>query len=223
MPESKKALMVWGGWDGHEPERCVRVFEPYLKQAGFEIVVKDSLDVYTDESVMKSLDLLVPIWTMGSLSNEQAKGLMSAVENGLNVAGWHGGTCDAFRGNIDYQFMTGGQFLNHPGGIIDFTVNVVDKEDPITRGISDFSVRSEQYNMLVHPGNHVLATTTFSGEHGGMDWMRGVVMPVVWKRRHGKARVFYFSVGHVASDFDVPEAREIMRRGLLWAGGARIG
>jgi hypothetical protein len=116
--------------------------------------------------------------------------------------------------------MTGGQFLNHPGGIIDYSVNIIRGDDPITQGIGDFQMRSEQYNMLVHPGNEVLATTTFSGDHEGMDFMRGVIMPVVWKRRYGKARVFYNSLGHVAKDFEVPEVLEITRRGLLWAAGA---
>ena len=69
--------------------------------------------------------------------------------------------------------------------------------------------------MHVDPNNEVLATTTFNGEHAS--WIDGHVMPVVWKRRWGQGRVFYSSLGHVASDFDVPEAYEITRRGLLWA------
>ena len=75
--------------------------------------------------------------------------------------------------------------------------------------------RSEQYYMHVDPSNEVLATTTFSGEHA--PWIAGVVMPVVWKRKHGEGRVFYSSLGHVASEFDVPEMRTIVKRGLLWA------
>jgi hypothetical protein len=71
--------------------------------------------------------------------------------------------------------------------------------------------------MHTDPGNDVLATTTFTGEHGGVAWIRGTVMPVVWKRLYGDARVFYTSLGHVAKDFDVPEAREIVKRGILWA------
>ena len=77
-------------------------------------------------------------------------------------------------------------------------------------------MHSEQYYMHVDPGNEVLATTTFSGEYH--PWIEGTVMPVVWKRRYGDARVFYASVGHVAKDFDVPEARQIVQRGMLWAG-----
>jgi len=216
----RKALMVWGGWSGHEPEACVRAFAPLLETAGFEVRIENDLGVYKDEAYLKTLDLIVPIWTMSTIEADAERGLLSAIRSGVGVGGWHGGMCDAFRNNVDYQFMTGGQWVAHPGGVIDFRVNVIAHEDPITRGIADFSIRSEQYYMHVDPGNEVLATTTFSGEHGGIDWIGGVTMPVVWKRRYGLGKVFYCSLGHVLADFDVAEAREIVRRGLLWAGGA---
>jgi len=123
---------------------------------------------------------------------------------------------DAFRANVEYQFMVGGQFICHPGGIIDYAVRIV-SDDPIVSGLDDFAMRSEQYFMHVDPSNEVLATTTFAGRHWGIDWVKDVVMPVCWKKRYGAGRVFYSSLGHVAADFDVPEAREIMRRGCHWA------
>jgi len=222
---SKQALMVQGGWDGHEPEQCVAIFAELLRAAGFTVRVEDSMAVYTDADYMQSLDLVVPIWTMGEISKEQSEGLLQAVAGGVNLGGWHGGTCDAFRGNINYQDMTGGQFLNHPGGIIDYRVELTDREHPITRGIDDFAMHSEQYNMLVHPRVQVHASTVFSGEHPGAyapdsAYLKGCRMPVVWTSSYGKGRIFYTALGHVAADFDVPEAKEITRRGLLWAAGA---
>jgi type 1 glutamine amidotransferase len=127
---------------------------------------------------------------------------------------------DSFRNNTEYQFMVGGQWVAHPGNIIHYRVNIVDQADPITAGLSDFDMHSEQYYMHVDPSNEVLATTTFRGDV--LPWIDGVVMPVVWKRRWGDGRVFYSSLGHVSKDFDVPEAREIVRRGLLWATRDRI-
>ncbi|HEX8833583.1 MAG TPA: ThuA domain-containing protein [Abditibacteriaceae bacterium] len=213
----KKALMVWGGWDGHEPKQCVDIFAPFLEANGFEVEISDSLDSYLDEEKMNSLSLVVPVVTMSTITGEQEKGLLTAVESGVGLAGWHGGMCDSFRMNTGYQFMTGGQWVSHPGNIIDYTVNIVDTEDEITRGISDFAMHSEQYYMHTDPGNKVLATTTFSGDNGEAPWTKGVVMPVVWKKTWGQGRVFYSSLGHVARDFDTPEAKEMMQRGLLWA------
>ncbi len=211
----KKALMVWGGWDGHEPKQCVDIFAPILQEKGFEVVISDTLDSYRDADLMGSLSLIVPVWTMGTIEGEQEAGLLNAVRSGVGIAGWHGGMGDSFRNNTEYQFMVGGQWVAHPGGIIDYTVNIVRPEDPVVRGLSDFAMHSEQYYMHVDPSNEVLATTTFSGEHA--PWIEGCVMPVVWKRKYGEGRVFYSSLGHVAKDFDVPEAREIMVRGMLWA------
>jgi type 1 glutamine amidotransferase len=164
---------------------------------------------------MKHYDLIVPVWTMGEIQQEQLKGLSEAVAFGVGLAGWHGGMGDSFRNATDYQFMVGGQWVAHPGGVIDYRVNITNHTDPITAGLEDFDMHSEQYYMHVDPGNEVLATTTFNGERNA--WIDGTVMPVVWKRKWGSGKVFYCSLGHVSADFSVPEAREIVRRGMLWA------
>jgi type 1 glutamine amidotransferase len=152
---------------------------------------------------------------MGSITREQETGLLGAIESGVGVAGWHGGMGDSFRNNVTYQFMVGGQWVAHPGGVIPYRVNITNHDDPITAGLSDFDMVSEQYYMHVDPSNDVLATTTFTGENTA--WIDGTVMPVVWKRTWGAGRVFYTSLGHVAKDFDVAEARTIVERGMLWA------
>ncbi len=213
---SKKVLMVYGGWPGHDPKETTHLFAGLLEAAGLDVALSETLDSFLDEELMASVDMVTPINTMSSISNEQEAGLLNAVrERGVNVGGWHGGMADAFRNNTEYQFMVGGQWVAHPGNIIDYRVNVDDQEHPITAGIGDFDMRSEQYYMHTDPSNKVLATTTFSGEHAS--WIEGCVMPVVWTRRYGAGKIFYSSLGHVVGDFDVPEAREIVRRGLLWA------
>jgi len=212
----KKALITWGGWDGHEPEACARIFEGILKDRGYEVVFTDSLDPYMDQSLMKSLDLIVPVWTMSEISKEQWTGLKEAVSGGCGIAGWHGGMGDSFRQNVEYQFMVGGQWVAHPGGVIDYSVQII-SDDPIVQGFQEINLHSEQYYMHVDPSNEVLAVTVFKGDQEGIDWIEGNKIPVIWKRRYGKGRVFYSSIGHVASDFDAPGAREIMARGMLWA------
>jgi len=191
----KRALMTWGGWQGHGPQQCVHLFAPFLQAQGYEVIISDTLDTYTDEPLMRALDLIVPVWTQSALTPEQLAGLLGAVASGVGIAGW--------------------QWVAHPGNIIDYTVHITNHDDPITAGIGDFVMHSEQYYLHVDPSNEVLATTTFSGDI--LPWIAGTVMPVVWKRRWGTGRVFYSSLGHVAKDFTVPEAREIVQRGMLWA------
>ena len=214
MSDKKKAIMVWGGWMGHEPDQCVEVFAPFLESQGYDVKVFDTLDAYLDTEMMMGLDLIVPVWTMGTITREQEQGLLNAVKSGIGIAGWHGGMGDSFRNNVEYQFMVGGQWVAHPGGVIDYEVNIT-SDDPIVAGLSDFKMHSEQYYVHVDPINEVLATTTFNGDHAY--WIDGAVVPVVWKKKYGEGRVFYASVGHVAKDFDVPEAKEIVQRGMLWA------
>ena len=212
---AKKAVIVWGGWEGHEPKQCVDVFAPILEEEGFEVTISDTLDTYKDQDLMLAQDLIVPTWTMGTIADDQDKGLLAAIESGVGVAGWHGCMGDSFRNNTNYQFMVGGQWVAHPDGIIEYTVNIT-SDDPIVAGLGDFQMHSEQYYMHTDPGNEVLATTVLAGIESS-PWVTDTVMPVVWKRPWGKGRVFYSSLGHVAVDFDVPEAREIQRRGMLWA------
>jgi type 1 glutamine amidotransferase len=211
----KKALFVWGGWDGHEPKQCVDIVSPLIREAGYEVEIRDNLDVYLEPEALKKYDVIVQAWTMGTITSPQQDGLLEAIKSGVGFAGWHGGSGDSFRNNPDYQFMVGGQWVAHPGGVIDYRVQITNHTDPITSGINDFDMHSEQYYMHTDPSNEVLAETTFQGDHAF--WIAGVKMPVVWKRKWGVGKVFYCSLGHVAVDFRVPEALEIVRRGILWS------
>jgi len=211
---ASEALIVWGGWEGHEPEKCAAIVRGMLEAEGFRVRLEMGSKGFADPA-LKQISLIVPIITMSTIEKEALANLVSAVEGGVGLGGFHGGMGDAFRNAPDYQFMVGGQWVAHPGNIINYTVQVTRPDDPVMAGIGDFSYRSEQYYMHVDPSNEVLATTTFTGAHAS--WIDGVVMPVVWKRRHGKGRVFYSSLGHVASEFEVPQMHTIVRRGLVWA------
>jgi uncharacterized protein len=210
----RDALIVWGGWNGHEPEQCASIIAGILREEGFQVHLENSTRAFAGPR-LHTMSLIVPIFTMSKIEKDEVANLSQAVREGAGLAGYHGGMGDAFREAVEYQFMCGGQWVAHPGNIIDYRVDITRPDDPVMEGIRDFDYRSEQYYMHVDPSNEVLATTTFSGEHA--PWIEGVVMPVVWKRRHGQGRVFYSSLGHVAKEFEVPEMRTIIRRGMVWA------
>jgi type 1 glutamine amidotransferase len=219
----RKALIVWGGWSGHQPKEVAEVFRGILAAEGFEVSVCDTLDAFRDVGELMELSLIVPVWTMGKILPEQAKPVFEAVASGVGIAGCHGGMCDAFRENCEWQFMTGGQWVAHPGNNgVRYTVTITDRSHEITRGMKDFEVVSEQYYMHVDPGVKVLATTTFPtpGVQGPHVENGPVEMPQVWTKFYGRGRVFYNALGHQANIFDNPEARELMRRGFLWAARA---
>ncbi|MBA4322319.1 MAG: hypothetical protein C0408_05815 [Odoribacter sp.] len=211
----KRILYVWGGWMGHQPDLCRDIFVPWLESEGAVVTVSDTLITYIERDLKNEFDLVIQAWTMGQIEASQEKALLEAVRSGVGLAGWHGGLGDSFRNNTEYQFMVGGQWVAHPGGVIDYRVNITDRKDPVTKGLADFDMHSEQYYMHVDPNVKVLATTTFDDKFAS--WIGGNVVPVAWKKVYGKGRVFYSSLGHVADDFKVMQALEIQKRGIRWA------
>jgi len=185
-----------------------------LERNGFDVTLGEGTAMFADPK-LSAFDLIVPVITMSTIEKAELQNLVLAVRQGSGLGGFHGTMCDSFRTETDYQFMTGGQWVAHPGDIIDYTVAVTKPDDPITTGVSDFAYRSEQYYMHVDPGNEVLATTTFTDQH--FPGIGGIVMPVVWKRRYGAGKVFYSALGHNAGEFAVPEMALIVERGLVWA------
>jgi type 1 glutamine amidotransferase len=185
-----------------------------LTSHGFDVAVAEGTSALADPQIAK-LDLIVPVITMSTIAKPELENLTAAVKGGTGLAGFHGAMCDSFRNEPEYQFMTGGQWVSHPGNIIGYRVDIARPDDPVVSGIGSFAYRSEQYYMHVDPANKVLATTIFTSEH--LDFIDGVIMPVVWKRRYGKGRVFYSALGHTADEFAVPQMRTIFERGALWA------
>jgi uncharacterized protein len=218
----KQALIVWGGWNGHEPEQVAGIFREVLEQEGFSVEVSDTLEAFADADKLKGLDLIIPVWTMGRIDQKLVDNVSQAVQSGVGLAGCHGGMCDSFRENVDWQFMTGGQWVAHPGNDgVDYVVNVKHSTSPLVEGIADFPVKSEQYYLHVDPAVEVLATTRFPVVPGPHSLNGPVDMPVVWTKRWGVGRVYYNSLGHVANIVDMPVVKELMRRGFLWAAEGR--
>ncbi len=217
---TKQALIVWGGWDGHTPKQSADIFAAFLKQQKYNVTVSDTLDSYLDADLMAKLDLIVPIWTMGEITNEQWQALDATIRSGTGIAGFHGGIIDSFRLNEGYQFMTGGQWVAHPGNSeASYTVNITNTDHEITRGITNFEMKkTEQYYCHTDPANNILCSTVITGEFGDASlYQPNTTLPYAWTKTWGKGRVFVACWGHTYNDFDVPQARLIVERGMLWA------
>jgi len=214
---SRKALIVWGGWDGHQPQAVAETFARVLREAQFDVMIANSLDALADNQLAQN-SLIIPVWTMGKISPEALENVCAAVRGGTGIAGCHGGMCDAFREATEWQFMTGGQWVAHPGNDgVRYTVRIGPTESPITAGISDYDVVSEQYYMHVDPAVRVLATTLFPVADGPHTGNGPVNMPVIWTKLYGRGRVFYCSLGHQPQVVTSEPTLTIMRRGFLWA------
>ena len=212
--KDKNVLIVWGGWEGHNPELFSNMIESWLIDNSANVKVSNDLDVYSDYNYLKTFDLIVQSVTMSELKKEQEKNLLKAIRSGVGFAGAHGGIIDSFRQSTDYQFMTGGQWVEHPGGMTDFKVNIV--KNQFTQGIDDFKIYSEQYYIHVDPNIEILAKTTFNGKT--YPWIENVVMPVAWKKKYGSGKVFVITIGHDPNEFKKYEnGWKLLKRGLIWA------
>ncbi|WP_439693893.1 ThuA domain-containing protein [Curtobacterium sp. SP.BCo] len=226
----RRALVVRGGWDGHQPVETTDLFVPFLRDNGFDVHVSDSTAVYADESVMADVDLIVQVVTMSTIADDEFAGLQRAVLGGAGLAGWHGGIADAFRNTADYLHMVGGQFAHHAAkppaersgeqsdNYIPYTVHITEAglEHPITQGIEDFDLVTEQYWVLSDEYNDVLATTTQEARDFDA-WNRPVTAPAIWTRQWGEGRVFVSAPGHRLEVVESQPLRTIIERGLLWA------
>jgi len=215
----RKALIFQGGWDGHEPQLTSKRFGRLLAEEGFSVEISDTLDCLGSLDALMELDIMVACWTMSELKREYTVNVAKAIGAGVGLAGCHGGMCDSFRQNTEWQFITGGQWVSHPGGDgVEYTVNIAAKSNPIVEGLEDFPVKSEHYYLHVDPAIEVLATTRFPAVSYYHISNKPVDMPVAWTKFWGNGRVFYTSLGHHDDVFDKsPNAQIIMKRGMLWA------
>ena len=215
---AKTALITWGGWDGHQPDKVAALVAEMLRAAGFEVQVTDSLACFDDVEALKSLSLIVPVWTMSAIEKERSQAVADAVEAGVGLAGCHGGMCDAFRGDVLWQFMTGAQWVAHPGNDgVDYRVRITDPVNPLVAGIGDFDVKTEQYYLHVDPAVKVHAVCDFPIVDGPHAANGPVAMPVAFTKLWGRGRVYYNALGHQANVIDHGPAREMIKRGMLWA------
>lgn len=230
MATQKTALVVRGGWDGHQPVEATDLFIPYLEAQGFSVRIEENTKIYADTAYLETVDLILQCNTMTTIEREEFEGLRAAIEAGTGMAGWHGGIADSYRNNSDYLHMIGGQFACHPGkepserigeasdNFIPYTVNMLPaaKNHPITAGIEDFELVTEQYWVLTDDYLDVLATTTLASRDFDA-WNRPVTAPAIWTRQWGKGKIFVATPGHSVEVLQDANVKTIIERGLLWA------
>ncbi len=199
----KKALVIQGGWVAISKE-VADLLAGVLREEQFEVEISDTLDSLLDAEKLNRLNLIVPVWTMGTITSEQLNPLLAAVkEHGVGIAGCHGGMADSFRNETEFQYMVGGQWVAHPGNDgVTYMVRIKDRSHPLTEGMEDFTVVSEKYYMHVDPANEVLAVTDFGD----------VEMPVAWTKTYGSGKVYYCSLGHQANIVAMPETLALMKK-----------
>lgn len=205
-----RTLVLVGGWGGHSPKEVSAWARSELLD-GHEVLVTDDLDALEPDTLALT-DLVVPVWTFGSMTDGQEDALVDAVADGVGLLAWHG-HASAFLGRRRHKHLLGGQFVDHPGGdAITYTVRFGDHD--LTSGLDDLVVTSEQYHLLVDPAVTVLASTEMV--EGSPAAPPGTTMPVAWCRPWGRGRVFDSALGHDVPTISHPAHVELLRRAVRW-------
>ena len=219
---TKKALFLVGGWEGHEPQETSKFISNEIEKYEIESEIVSDLEVLNDINYLKNYDVIIPVWTMGKiddnnwdLKNSKIGNLQEAIHSGVGLAGWHGGMADAFRENTNFQFLVGSQFVCHPGNFVDYEVVIKDNKHQITNGLKKFSVHSEQYFLHFDPSIEILAITKFDKKFH--EWIDGVEMPIAYTKTWGNGRIFYCSIGHYMKDFENLDVVKLISQGINWA------
>jgi type 1 glutamine amidotransferase len=227
----RSALIVRGGWEGHDPVEATDAFIPFLEKNGFAVRIEDSPAVYADAEAMSTVDLILQCMTMSEARNDEVAGLRAAVARGAGFTGWHGGIADSYRASPDYLQLVGGQFATHPSkepsaltgdgpenNYLTYSVEITDlgRTHPITAGLGDFELTTEQYWVLHDSLIDVLATTTHPVQ-SWHEWHRPIVSPAIWTRLWGEGRIVVSTPGHSVDILRHPTVRTVIERGMLWA------
>ena len=218
----KKALFISGGWEGHEPIETSEYISEQITKFDIESQIVNDLEVMSNLDYLKSFDVILPVWTMGKIDddnweikNSKVGNLQEAIHSGVGLAGWHGGMSDAFRDNTNYQFLVGSQFVCHPGDFVDYSVVIKDSKHEITRGLDNFKVHSEQYFLHYDPSVEIVASTKFDNKYH--EWIDGVEMPIAYTKKWGNGKIFYCSIGHHLKDFENLNVLKLISQGIIWA------
>ncbi len=203
-----KVLIVYGGWEKHDPEGMANLLARQLREKQVEVTLSDSFETLKQLD-LNTFNLIIPCWTLETIDPGYLEPLMDAVRGGVGIAGIHG-IIDSFRHEAEFHLMLGGQWVTHfDFAIKTYQIHIDGAPHPITEGLPPVTVTTEQYYLLVDPANTTLATMHIDG----------VRMPVAWTKVYGKGRVFYCSLGHSVDIIEQPDLLELVTRGLLWAAG----
>jgi type 1 glutamine amidotransferase len=199
----KKALLIWGGWDGHKPLEVADRIGAELEKRNYEVTKTSHFGCLLNEEELYSYDVIVPIWSCGIKSDIYLNELADAIKSGIGLATFHGGI--NWFDQDEYYRIIGGFYL-HDTKCESYEVVIANKDHIITKGQSDFEIYNEKYFLQVDPTNDILASANFSG----------IEMPIAWTRSYGKGQVFYTTFAHQPEDLFGNNSLEMLLNGIEW-------
>lgn len=219
-PNQIRVLIVTGqDWPGHlwrETAPALRLLLEQDKRVAVRIVEDPHA---LDSAALTNYNVALlhfQNWQQPGPGVAARENLRRFVENGGGLMSVHF-ACGAWQGEWP-------EFANIIGRVWDpklrghdprgkFTVQIVDGEHPVTRGLKDFETDDELYTCLVGDAPiHLLAQAKSKVDN------RDHAM--AFTHTYGKGRVFLTTLGHDVKGFTNSVVPQLLRQGCAWAAGS---
>jgi type 1 glutamine amidotransferase len=217
-PEAKKdkikLLVVTGGHGGFDPETFYKLFKDNPEVAFTPCVETKYAEVWNRDD-LQDFDAVLLYDMQFELTPAQEAKFHSLFDKGVGLIVLHHGLL-SYQKYPEFERIGGGKYLldndrtaekvtpaSTYKGDVDIDVAVVDKNHPITAGLSDFTVHDEIYRgVRTTPDINVLMTT--EGH------------PLAWTRTEKNSRVFGTIIGHGC--FTDPNFQKMLAQAIHWVG-----
>jgi len=218
-PAAKIKVLIITGDDVavHQWKETTSALRKILVYSGrFEVAVSEDLTPLDSAATLKAYDvLLLNRFSKAPLSEAAMTNLLDFVRGGKGFFIEHFSSA-SFPASADFGKLCGrhwvmGKSGHAPRGV--FSAKIIDKDHPITAGLTDFQADDELYANL--QGDEPIDVLV----EGYSDWSKKTE-PLVFEHNFGKGRVLHSTLGHDVNAITTPEITTIIIRGVEWAAGA---
>ena len=221
-PAQIRALLITGDDVPVHPWRVISetTRAALVKSGKFNVKVCEDPHILESETALKAYDVIV--FTIFSrdikmLPGQAQENLLNFVKGGKGFFVQHLATA-SFPKWEEFGKLCGRKWVmgtsgHGPRGV--FEAKVVDKEHPITAGMSDFETHDELYAKLHGTGKINVLIEAYS------DWIKKTE-PLVFTLNYGKGRTVHNAFGHDGKALMNPNVQRIIVRGAEWAATGKV-
>lgn len=212
-----KVLIITGG-HGFDAEPFFALFKANQEIAFTHATQAKDSSVAYDREDLYSYDAVVLYDMVQDISEEQKKRFLGLFERGIGLFVMHHAIV-SYQGWPEFERIVGGTYpepQDKKGQVtpelgwehdVTIPVQVIAKDHPVTRGVSDFTIFDEIYWGYRTTKDAVPLITTSHPKSG---------KPLAWARTEKKSRVVYLQLGHGPEAFGNENFRKLVGNAIRW-------
>lgn len=152
------------------------------------------------------------------ITAEQGRAIRRFVERGGSAWFFHNASYIS-GANEDFRHVEGALFTGHTP-FRPYKMNIVNRDHPITRGVSDFVVTEEQHYVIYDKDPKDVLVRSVNEE--GLEFKtekygnQGATCEACWAYEYGQGRVCFMAPGHTIPSLWNPEYVKLQKNALRW-------